>query len=36
MAESSPAKTKLGGDFLPLVAARFFPGQPCTFAGMTM
>ncbi len=26
---SSPAKTKLAGEFLPLVAARFFPGQPC-------
>jgi len=29
MAGSGPAKTKLAGEFLPLVASRFFPGQPC-------
>src|SRR5260370_17287597 len=34
MAGSSPAKTKLAGEFLPLVAARFFPGQPCAKAGI--
>ena len=26
---TSPAKTKLAGELLPLAAARFFPGQPC-------
>src|SRR6266851_5445797 len=31
---SSPAKTKLAGEFLPLVAARFFPGQPCAKSGI--
>src|SRR6266404_3619483 len=29
MAGTSPAKTKLAGELLPLAAARFFPGQPC-------
>src|SRR6266849_7202326 len=29
----SPAKTKLAGEFLPLIAARFFPGQPCAVRG---
>src|SRR5712691_4081208 len=29
MAGTSPAKTKLAGELLPLAAARFFPRQPC-------
>src|SRR5713101_8554133 len=29
MAGTSPAKTKLAGELLPLAAARFFTGQPC-------
>src|SRR5713101_848888 len=29
MAGTSPAKTKLAGELLPLAVARFFPGQPC-------
>src|SRR5207245_10643212 len=30
---TSPAKTKLAGELLPLAAARFFPGQPCRLRG---